>query len=163
MLRHTLTDIQTDSRLAGGLQDNLVSENHCSDNGIYGKQTSFFFEAQAGHNTVVNNVMYNGPRAGINFNDGAVGGTLLQGNLIFGHGRETSDHGAVNSWDRCPFQSKRGNPADKSGFMPAVRHINRNFIMNGGIFFATLVHDDGATYFSDTNNLLVYGGVQVGD
>jgi hypothetical protein len=79
-------------------QDNLVEQNHCRENGLYGKQSSFFFEALSGHNVVRKNIAYNGPRAGVNFNDGGVGGTVLEKNLIFGHGRESSDHGPVNSW-----------------------------------------------------------------
>jgi hypothetical protein len=78
-------------------QDNLVAENHCSGNGIYGKQSSFFFEAAAGHNTVRNNIAYNGPRAAVNFDDGGAGGSVVEGNLLFGHGRETSDHGGRGS------------------------------------------------------------------
>jgi hypothetical protein len=82
--------------LTGGLfpQDNLVSENLARETGLFDFESSFYFEAVAGHNTVKNNVAFNGPRAAINFNDGGVGGTVLSGNLLFGHGRESSDHGA---------------------------------------------------------------------
>jgi hypothetical protein len=149
------------SDLTGGNypQDNLIENNHCRENGIYGKQSSFFFEAQAGHNTVRKNIAYNGPRAAVNFNDGGVGGTVLENNLIFGHGRESSDHGPVNSWDRCPFQSLRGSGKNKN-FEPAGIMIRKNMVMNGGILFASLVHDDGASYYTDSENVLVYGGSQ---
>ena len=108
--------------------------------------------------------MYNGPRAAINFNDGGVGGTVTRGNLIFGHGRESSDHGPINSWDRCPFKSLRGQfgPAasSKQQFVPAHRLITRNFVMNGGVLFDCITHDDGASHYIDTNNVLLYGGNQ---
>lgn len=141
-------------------QDNLIHGNHAHDTGVYDFESSFYFEAIAGHNTVRNNIMYNGPRAAINFNDGGVGGTLLQGNLIFGHGRESTDHGPVNSWDRCPFKTLRGAKPGKADFQPATRTISKNFVFNGGILYDCLTHDDGAVYYVDIENVLVYGGVQ---
>ena len=49
------------------------------------------------------NVMFNGPRAGINFNDGFGGGHFMENNLLFNWVRETKDHGPFNSWDRQPY------------------------------------------------------------
>ena len=37
-------------------------------------------------------VVQNGPRAGVNFNDGGPGGEVLEGNLIYNFVRETGDH-----------------------------------------------------------------------
>jgi hypothetical protein len=48
-----------------------------------------YFQAIAHHNTIRDNVMYRGPRAGVNFNDGFGGGSTLVGNLIFNVVRET--------------------------------------------------------------------------
>ena len=152
--------------LTGGFypQDNIVAYNHAHETGLFDIESSFFFESVAGHNQVINNIMYNGPRAAINFNDGGVGGTVTRGNLIFGHGRESSDHGPINSWDRCPFKSLRGQfgPAasSKQQFVPAHRLITRNFVMNGGVLFDCITHDDGASHYIDTNNVLLYGGNQ---
>ena len=47
---------------------NTVEGNHIHDIGIYGKQTSGYFQTLSAHNTIRGNVMYNGPRAAINFN-----------------------------------------------------------------------------------------------
>jgi hypothetical protein len=46
----------------------------------------------------VDNVMFNGPRAGICFNDGYGGGDLVEGNLVFNMVRETGDHGSFNRY-----------------------------------------------------------------
>lgn len=54
--------------------NNLVARNHIHEWGVYGKQTSCFAQALAANSTVVDNVCYNGPRAGINYNDGFGGG-----------------------------------------------------------------------------------------
>jgi hypothetical protein len=49
---------------------NTFSNNHIHEVGIYGKQTSCFFQALAANTTLSDSVCYNGPRAGVNFNDG---------------------------------------------------------------------------------------------
>ena len=67
------------------------------DVGIYGKQTSCYFQAITCGTSLIDNLCYNGPRAGINFNDGFGGGHHVQGNLIFNMVRETGDHGPFNS------------------------------------------------------------------
>lgn len=40
---------------------------------------------------------------GINFNDGAMGGEVMDGNVLFNFVRESNDHGPFNSWDRQPY------------------------------------------------------------
>ena len=40
-----------------------------------------------------NNVHFNGPRAGLNFNDGFGGGDEITRNLLLNTCRESSDHG----------------------------------------------------------------------
>jgi hypothetical protein len=50
-----------------------VAGNLAYETGLYDFESSFFFEAVAGHNRVLNNIAFNGPRAAINFDDGAVG------------------------------------------------------------------------------------------
>ena len=49
-------------------KDNLIANNHMHEIGVYGKQTSCYFQALGQHNTVKDNLCYNGPRAGINWN-----------------------------------------------------------------------------------------------
>jgi hypothetical protein len=49
------------------------------------------------------NVFFNGPRAGININDGFAGGHVMKRNVGFNLVRETSDHGVFNSWDRNTY------------------------------------------------------------
>ena len=61
---------------------NLVESNIVDTVGVYGKQTSAYFKAKSRENVVRNNVFMNGPRAGVNFNDGSAGGEILEGNLI---------------------------------------------------------------------------------
>ena len=72
---------------------NLIESNIVDTVGVYGKQTSAYFKAKSRANIVRNNVFMNGPRAGVNFNDGSAGGEVLEGNLIMNFVRETGDHG----------------------------------------------------------------------
>jgi hypothetical protein len=74
-------------------QGNTIANNHMHEIGIYGKQTSCYFQALGKANTLKDNLCYNGPRAGINWNDGFAGGSTVMGNLVFNMVRETGDHG----------------------------------------------------------------------
>eukprot|EP01046_Picozoa_sp_COSAG06_P056940 COSAG06_NODE_10930_length_1594_cov_2.349833_2_plen_205_part_00 len=51
--------------------------------GHYQKQSSAWFQAQSCLNNISGNLLYNGPRALINFNDGFGGGSVVQNNLLF--------------------------------------------------------------------------------
>ena len=110
--------------------------------GVYGKQTSCYFQALGQENRVEDNLCYNGPRAGINWNDGFAGGSTVSGNLVFNQVRETGDHGPYNSWDRQPYLTHSGNP---DGFPPTMKNgmgdnvsilkmpdaVHANFFING--------------------------------
>jgi ABC-type cobalt transport system substrate-binding protein len=54
-----------------------------SDAGVYGKQSAAFSAALAMETTLRNNIAYNLPRSGFNFNDHFGGGNNISNNLIF--------------------------------------------------------------------------------
>ena len=124
--------------------------------GIWGKQTAGYFQAVAAETELYGNVIFNGPRAGINFNDGFGGGNLVEMNLVFNMVRETIDHGPINSWDRQPYLTKvkDGTPS----LTPAQSNITRNFIICNYHSIYPIDHDDGSCCYHDTHNYLVYGG-----
>jgi hypothetical protein len=74
----------------------LVSGNTAREVGLYEKQSSFFVQAKTAQSTIVGNVFFNGPRAGINANDGFGGGDEIAHNLVFSTCRESGDHGPFN-------------------------------------------------------------------
>ena len=74
----------------------LVEQNFMSNLGLYQKQSSAWGQNKACLNTIRSNVMFNLPRAAINFNDGLGGGNLVEGNVIFNACRESGDHGPIN-------------------------------------------------------------------
>ena len=63
------------------------------------KQSSFFVEAKTAQSVILGNVFFNGPRAGINANDGFGGGDEIGHNLVFSSCRESGDHGPF----KCDF------------------------------------------------------------
>ena len=163
---HSLTD-PTDQSASRFPSDNLIEGNHIHNIGIYGKQVSCYHQTIACHNVVRKNVCYDGPRAGINFNDGMGGGNIIEQNLVFNMVRETDDHGPFNAWSRMPFATNRGANAPAVGVLPEITTIQHNFIImhgstgegtTGGLF--ALCHDDGSAFFVDRFNFLVYGGVK---
>ena len=98
---------------SGGAQPrgNVVAHNLCRELGIWEKQSSCYTQFKASENVVAGNIMFNGPRAHINFNDGMRGGALVEKNLIFNSCRESGDHG--------PCNSVRGRSAAARGFASA--------------------------------------------
>lgn len=62
----------------------VIQYNHIHEVGIFGKQTSCYFQAIASNVSVLDNLCYNGPRAGLNYNDGHGGNNHIEGNLVFG-------------------------------------------------------------------------------
>lgn len=83
---------------------------------------------------------FNGPRAGINFNDGFGGGNNVTNNVLFNFCRESGDHGPFNSWDRQVFITDiSGQPS----VIKAFDEISYNFMLGNYNTFVTVDTDDG--------------------
>jgi len=126
--------------------------------GIYSKQVCAYVQSLACQTQLEGNVFFNGPRAGVNFNDGFGGGNLLKNNLIFNMVRETGDHGPFNSWDRQPYLTKVGSNSGPPSLIPAESYLTNNFFINNYASTWPIDHDDGSCYYTDRFNFLVYGG-----
>jgi hypothetical protein len=72
-------------------RDAVIAFNLCRELGVYEKQSSFYTQFKSGYNHVYKNIVYNGPRAHLNHNDGFAGGTVHESNLIFNSCRESGD------------------------------------------------------------------------
>ena len=55
---------------------NTVSYNLCRELGIHEKQSSFYTQFKSAQNHIHSNIVYNGPRAHLNNNDGFAGGQV---------------------------------------------------------------------------------------
>jgi len=134
-----------------------VTRNFCHEIGHYQKQSSFYFQAETALATIEQNIVFNIPRAAINFNDGFGGGAEISQNLLFNTCRESSDHGAFNSWDRLPYITtiRDGTPST----VPKVNNVHNNFIVaNYAADGGCLDNDDGSAYYDIHHNLCMYGG-----
>ena len=113
----------------GGQQPRFttVARNYVREIGLIEKQSSMWFQAKTCESSIEDNVVFNGPRAAINFNDGFGGGTNTTRNLIFNQCRESGDHGPINSWDRNAFISDvyDGTPS----YTAKTNSVAKNFII----------------------------------
>jgi hypothetical protein len=125
--------------------------------GLYEKQSSFFVQAKTARSVIKGNVFFNGPRAGINANDGFGGGDEIAHNLVFSSCRESGDHGPFNSWDRQPFLTTVADGKTPSMDM-AWREIHHNFFIDNYSPQEDVDNDDGSRYYHTHDNFLVYGG-----
>jgi len=127
-----------------------LTRNYVHEFGHYEKQSSFWFQAKACLTQIEGNVVFNGPRAGINFNDGFGGGTNVTQNLIYNQCRESGDHGAMNSWDRTAYISdvKDGTPS----YTAQMNSVDTNFIIANYGASQGFDTDDGSSWYDIHDN-----------
>ena len=144
----------------GGTQPRhtTLTSNFVHEIGHIQKQSSFYFQALSCQVHIADNIVFNIPRAGINFNDGFGGGADIANNLLFNTCRESGDHGAFNSWDRLPYITEVRDGATPST-IPAVNDVHNNFIVaNYAADGGCLDNDDGSSYYDIHHNFCVFGG-----
>lgn len=134
-----------------------IISNVIHEFGLFQKQSSAFFQAQACQTTITGNILYNGPRAHINFNDQFGGANNISSNLIFNACRETADHGPFNSWGRQPYIT-RVRDGQTPSITPAFTGIDRNFVIGNYHTQEAIDNDDASEYFESHHNVFVYGG-----
>ncbi len=71
--------------------------------GIYTKQNSFFFQAESFNSVLDGNIAFNGPRAGVNFNDGMGGNNTVTRNVLFNFCRCVEDACIFRGLIAAPF------------------------------------------------------------
>ena len=130
--------------------------NFAHELGIWEKQSSFYFQAKSCQNLLMGNIFFNGPRAGINFNDGFGGGSNLTENFLFNTCRESGDHGPFNSWDRQVFVTDvlNGTPGTQKDW----DYISSNFIIANYNSQEAIDNDDGSNYYKTSGNFFAYSG-----
>ena len=131
--------------------------NFVHELGIWEKQSSFYFQAKSCQNLIMGNIFFNGPRAGINFNDGFGGGSNVTENLLFNTCRESGDHGPFNSWDRQVFVTKVRNGTATTE--KQYDYISYNFIIANYNSKMGIDNDDGSAYYETHHNFFTYGSL----
>jgi hypothetical protein len=130
----------------------LVSYTWVRNVGLVIKQSAPVFISIANRVSVSNCVFHEGPRSGVNINDGFLGGHVVADSVMFNLVLETLDHGPFNSWDRQKW------------LLPRVQETNllsRNLLIGtpGGTLGIDL--DDGSTRYAGDKNLIVYGALKL--
>lgn len=125
----------------------VVEGNIFRDVGLFQKQSAGWFQAKAAETILRSNIMFNMPRAAINFNDGFGGGNVVEGNLIFNTCRESGDHGPINTWDRQPFLTDVAAGQQHASFVPATTEIAHNFIWANYGAAQGVDNDDGSSHY----------------
>jgi len=142
----------------GHCRNNTVSGNIMRELGLLQKQSSGYTQFLTGLSNVSHNVMYNMPRAAINFNDGFGGGNIMSNNVLFNTCRESGDHGAFNSWDRLPYVTtiRDGHTRTTLQAFNNMHHnvIVSNYNADAGCFDT----DDGSSFYKFWNNVCYGGG-----
>jgi len=135
-----------------GLQPHFTNivRNYVREIGIIQKQSSAWFQAKTAQSNVDSNIIFNGPRAGINLNDGFGGNSTFSRNLIFNECRETGDHGPINAWDRTAYLSTvlYGHPS----YEAAMNHVLQNFIIANYGSSQGFDTDDGTSWYNISRN-----------
>jgi hypothetical protein len=135
----------------------LIQSNLIHEIGIYVKQSAPLLISVSRSVSVIGNLMFNVPRAGININDGFYGNHTISYNVIFNTVRETSDHGPINSWDRQPYLTDAVQPGVPSVWQHKS-YIHYNTLFSNYRSVWPIDHDDGSCFYEDSYNFLVYGG-----
>ena len=149
---------------------NVIRGNHVHTVGVWVKQSAAYFKALTRSNIIVDNVFHDGPRSGINLNDGFAGGDRLSGNLLFNYVKESNDHGPVNAWDRQPFVYRldEDNSSSELAISPQTTFFNANLIINFNYHGAScgsiaIDFDDETSQMDVAGNVLVFGAVKTFD
>ena len=145
-----------DGRAGRQPRNTTVSLNLVRELGIWEKQSAAYFQAKSMLNTLHGNILFNGPRAGVNLNDGFGGGSMLDHNLIFGFCRESGDHGPINAWDRQVYVTEHTDPSP-GGAWKLVDEIRANLVIADYDSEEAVDTDDGSAYYDVSHNLFAYG------
>jgi len=133
-----------------------IGFNLAREFGLWQKQSSFYFQAVGAKTVLQGNVIFNIPRAALNFNDGFGGGDEIHMNLLLNTCRESGDHGPWNSWDRVPYITTIRNGT--ASIVPATRNIHHNFVIANYNSVSAIDNDDGSAYYNTHHNVFAYGG-----
>jgi hypothetical protein len=154
-----------DATMGNQPRGTLVRGNLVHELGLWTKQNSFYFQSESFGNTIEGNVAYNGPRAGINFDDGLGGGSTITRNVLANFCRESSDHGPFNSWDRQVYVYDDESNGGKPTVLKKNDTISYNFMLANYHSSMAIDNDDGSAFYDTHHNVFVsassgaaYGG-----
>ena len=138
----------------------IIDRNKCHEVGMYELQSACWFQAKAAQVRLASNIFFNGPRSGINFNDGFGGGNEVVSNVIFNECRQSGDHGPINSWDRQLFWTDVRDGKERPGWNPAYSDVSRNVIIANYGGSQGFDNDDGSSWYDIHHNVILGEGLK---
>lgn len=130
----------------------VIAYNKVHELGAFQLQSSAWFTSKACLTRAEGNVLFNGPRAMINVNDGFGGGNNITGNSIYNTCRQSGDHGPINSWDRMPFLTKIRSGGITASYSPALTETSHNAIIANYGASQGFDNDDGSSFYNTHDN-----------
>ena len=92
----------------------------------------------------------------VNINDGSIGLTTVEDNVLFNGCRESHDHGNFNSWDRTPILHLSGDDSGVPTWDPGESAVSRNLLINAYGAGHGIDHDDGSMHWQDVSNVVAF-------
>jgi len=134
----------------------LLYGNIVRELGLVEKQSSAFFLGKSALARVEGCVFFNGPRAMINFNDNAGGGSRVEWNAIWNTCRQSGDHGPMNSWDRMALATRiRNAGVGEASFSAAYTVTSHNLIIANYGGSQAFDNDDGSSWYHTHDNFFL--------
>jgi hypothetical protein len=130
----------------------LIAYNLVREIGTYQLQSSAWITSRAALTRAEGNVVFNVPRAAINFNDAFGGGNNVSHNSIFNTCRQSGDHGPINSWDRMPFKTRIRSMGGDASYSAAETETHRNMIIANYGASQAFDNDDGSSFYHTHSN-----------
>jgi len=125
-----------------------ISNSWARNFGLAVAQSAAVFVSISYRTTVSNCVFHNGPRSGVNINDGFVGGQLISHTVLFNLVQLTLDHGPINAWDRqrwlLPFPQE-------------LNQVNDNMLIGNPSGALGIDLDDGSQFYLAQRNIIIFG------
>ena len=123
---NTVQDDGTDGQQPWGT---VMAYNKVREMGLYQLQSSAWFTSRATLTRAEGLVVFNIPRAAINFNDAFGGGNNVSMVSIFNTCRRSGDHGPMNSWDRMPFLTTIKSGGHEATYDAALSETSHSMII----------------------------------
>jgi len=126
----------------------VISHSWARNFGLAVAQSAAVFVSISYRTAVSHCVFHNGPRSGVNINDGFLGGQLISHTILFNLVQLTLDHGPINAWDRQRWLLP---------FAQELNQVNDNMLIGNPNGALGVDLDDGSQFYLAQRNIIVFG------
>jgi hypothetical protein len=130
----------------------LLGYNKAHEIGAYQLQSSAWFTSRSTLTRAEGLVVFNIPRAAINYNDAFGGGNNVSMASIFNTCRQSGDHGPINSWDRMPFLTAIKSGGNEASYSAALSETSHSMVIANYGASQSFDNDDGSSWYDTHDN-----------